>query len=188
MNKGGSSVVKRALNGDEKAYAEILEQYKGPLYGLILRMVRNKEEAEDLVQEAFIKAFNALPSFNEEYAFSTWLYKIAVNTCNNRIKSLDFRFKKKTNPINSDLDNPWSEFSDESGSPMVELERKERSYLIQKEINGLPKDKRTVVVLRDIEGLSYEEIAVITGLNLGTVKSKLARARQKLRKKLAGVL
>ena len=86
MADADNLLIEQALSGDQRAYADILEKYRRPVYGLILRMVKNKEEAEDLVQEAFIKAFNSLGSFNAQYAFTTWLYKIAINNCIHNIK------------------------------------------------------------------------------------------------------
>lgn len=188
MNEGESSVVKRAINGDEKAYAEILARYKGPIYGLILRMVRNKEEAEDLVQEAFIKAFNALPTFNEEFAFSTWLYKIAVNNC------IDFFRKKRLStfpldkPILSKDGEIKREFSDSSSSPEHRMLSSERSNMIDHAIYALPEKYRMVIVLRHKEDRSYEEIAEILDIPLGTVKARIFRAREMLKRKLKNLL
>jgi RNA polymerase sigma-70 factor (ECF subfamily) len=146
------------------------------------------QEANDSAQEAFIRAYRSLNKFRSESTFSTWLYRIAVNTCKNRLKSLEYRLRKKMvwldGPGKSEGSNPPIDIEDESHSPVIELERKERMALIRKAVDSLPSEQKTVVVLRDIDGLSYEEIASIAGLNLGTVKSRLARARLGLRKRI----
>jgi RNA polymerase sigma-70 factor (ECF subfamily) len=148
------------------------------------------QDANDSAQETFVKAYRALHRFRFESAFSTWLYRIAVNTCKNKLKSSEYRHRKKT----VTLENPGVseggsiEIGDETRSPVAELERKESLVLIHKAIESLPTAQRVVVVLRDIEGLPYEEIARVTGHSLGTVKSKLSRARLDLRKKLRGVI
>ena len=188
MEKVETSVVKRALNGEEKAFAEILDRYKGPIYGLILRMVRNKEEAEDLVQEAFIKAFNALPSFNEEYAFSTWLYKIAVNNC------IDYFRKKRLatfpldKPIMSKNGEIKREFSDTGSTPEHRMLSSERTTMIDQAIDTLPEKYRIVIILRHKEDRAYEEIAEILEIPLGTVKARIFRAREMLKRKLKHVI
>lgn len=188
MNAGETSIIKRALDGDQKAYAEILDRYKGPIYGLVLRMVRSKEEAEDLVQEAFIKAFNALPTFNEEYAFSTWLYKIAINNC------IDYFRKKRLStfpldkPIQSKDGEIKREFSDSSSSPEHRMLSTEKTNSINHAINSLPEKYRRVIVLRHKEDRSYEEIAVLLDVPLGTVKARIFRAREMLKRKLRNIL
>ena len=159
------------------------------MFNLCYWFVGDYQDANDLAQDVFFKAFKALKNFRFESAFSTWIYRIAVNTCKNRLKSFQYRLKKKFVHLNNTAaakNNPGVEIADESSSPEIELGRKEKSRLIQTAINSLPTEKKAVVVLRDIEGLSYEEISSVTGFNLGTVKSKLARARQDLREKLKG--
>ena len=120
--------------------------------------------------------------------FRSWIYRITVNTCKNRLKSLQYRLKNKFVHLNNTKagSNPGVEIADESSSPEIELGKKEKMKRIKAAINSLPPNKKTVVVLRDIEGLSYEKISTVTQLNLGTVKSKLARARQDLREMLKG--
>jgi len=133
-----------------------------------------------------------LKNFRFESAFSTWLYRIAANTCKNKLSSVKFRLNQRMVRLDrekvSDEDCRLTEIRDESLSPEAELEKKERETIIQKAIDSLPKDYKSVVVLRDIEGLSYEETAEITGYNIGTVKSKLSRARVRLREKLKGLI
>jgi len=191
-SKEDGELVKAFQAGDKMAFDALVLRHKDKLYNLCYWFLGDRQEANDSAQDVFIKVFRSLKKFRFESAFSTWLYRIASNTCKNRLKSSDFKQKKKM----VRLDNPGktgngqyvAEIHDKTPSPMVELEKKERMMLIQKAIASLPTDQSTVVVLRDIEGLSYEEVSNITGLNFGTVKSRLSRARQQLRKKLRGTL
>jgi RNA polymerase sigma-70 factor (ECF subfamily) len=179
-------LVRAFLAKDKSAFDKLVLKYQNKIFNLGYRLLGDYEEANDCAQEVFIKVYRSLKNFRFDSAFSTWLYRITVNTCKNKMASLQYRYNKKT----LRLDNPRKsvELGDTSHSPPVVLERKEKERFIQKAINTLPEEQKTVVVLRDIEGLSYEEIANITGYNLGTVKSKLARARQQLRKKLKGIV
>ncbi len=174
--------------GKKSAFDELVLSHKDKVFNLCYWFVGDYQDANDLAQDVFFKAFKALKNFRFESAFSTWIYRITVNTCKNRLNSLQYRLKKKFVHFNNTAgkSNPGAEIVDESSSPEIELRRKEKSRLIQTAINSLSAEKKAVVVLRDIEGLSYEEISSATGFNLGTVKSKLARARQDLREKLKG--
>jgi RNA polymerase sigma-70 factor (ECF subfamily) len=184
--------VRNFLEGDRAAFDRIVLRYKDKMVNLCYWFLDDYQEANDTAQETFVKVYRSLRRFRFESAFSTWLYRIAVNTCKNRLKSSEYRQKKRmvslSNPGGAEASAVSTEIRDESRSPAVEFERKERLTLIKKAINSLPEDQKTVVALRDIEGLSYDEIADITGLNLGTVKSKLARARMDLRETLKDVI
>ena len=185
-------LVRAFQTGDRTAFDALVLKHKDKLFNLCYWFLSDRQEANDSAQDTFIKVYRSLKKFRFESAFSTWLYRIAANTCKNRLKSSEYRHKKKMvwleNPGKLEHGQYSTEIRDETPSPMVELEKKERMMLIQKAIASLPTDQSTVVVLRDIEGLSYEEVSNITGLNFGTVKSRLSRARQKLRKKLRGTL
>lgn len=183
-----TALIRLFLAGDAGAFDRLVVRHQDRVFNLCYRFVGDFHEADDLAQDVFINAFNSIKKFRFEAEFSTWLYRIAVNACRNRIKSLDFRFKKKTDPLFSQQGNILMEISDESGSPGIALEKKELSKIIQRAVNTLAGDKKTVLILRDMEGLTYEEIAVVTGLNPGTIKSRLARARKKLKEKLVGVI
>jgi len=174
--------------GEKSAFDELVLNHKDKVFNLCYWFVGDYQDANDLAQDVFFKAFKALKNFRFESTFSTWIYRITVNTCKNRLNSLQYRLKKKFIHFNNTAakSNPGVEIVDESSSPEIELVRKEKSRLIQTAINSLSVEKKVVVVLRDIEGLSYEEISSATGFNLGTVKSKLARARRDLREKLKG--
>ena len=178
--------------GDKMAFDTLVLRHKDMVFNLCYRFLGDFQDANDTAQDVFIKAYKALKRFRAESSFSTWIYRIALNTCKNRIKSLEHRYREQTrsldNPGKSGNDNPPMEIADDSPSPPEALESKERSMIIQKAIHSLPKAKKEMVLLRDMEGLSYEEIMNITGLNIGTVKSKIARARSDLREKLKGVI
>lgn len=185
------TVLIRAVQaGDMAAFDELVLKHKDRLFNLVYWFLGDYQEANDCAQEAFIKVFKSIKKFRFESAFSTWLYRIAVNTCKNRIKSSAYRWKKKTVSLetsnSSKNGNPYSEIVNGSPTPVMALEKKERMMRIQKAINSLPEEQNQVVVLRDIQGLSYQDISDITGLNLGTVKSRLARGRLELKNKLKG--
>ncbi len=185
-------LIRAFREGDKAAFDNLVLKHKDRVFNLCYRLLGDYEEANDSAQEAFIKVYGSLKKFRFESAFSTWLYRIAVNTCKNKLKSSAFRQKRKMipmdNPVSGNRSQPGREIQDESQSPAMELEKKERMRVIQEAINALPPEQKEVVTLRDIEGFSYEEVAEITGFNLGTVKSRLARARQDLRKKLRSVI
>ena len=185
-------LVKAVQAGDMTAFDGLVQQHKDRLFNLVYRFLGDYQEADECAQEVFIKVFKSINSFRFESTFSTWLYRIAVNTCKNKLKSSGYRWKKRTvsieNPEGPKGGNPLPEIANGAPSPMATLETKERWMRVQQAVNALPEEQNTVVVLRDIQGLSYQEISDITGLNLGTVKSKLARARLALRNMLKPIL
>jgi len=184
VKENDSELINKAKNGDAKAYEGLLKKYKNSVYNLVYRMVRDVQEAEDLTQEAFIKAFNSLALFNEEYAFSTWLYKIATNNC------IDFFRKRKlqTYSLDKPIQYKDSEIQHEIPDPDLNPEKsilaRERSSMIQEAIETLPEKYYTAIVLRHNDEKSYEEIAEILELPLGTVKARIFRAREMLNKVL----
>jgi len=198
ISKAGASqqedagLVKAFQSGDKTVFDKIVLKYKDKVFNLCYRFLGDHAEADDCAQESFVKVYRSLQGFRLESTFSTWLYRLTVNTCKNKLGSLEYRYRKKmvrlNNPKETEEGTNPIEIKDESLSPIVEIERKEKEMLIQKAIDSLPEEQKTVVVLRDIEGLSYEEILKITGYKLGTLKSKLARARGELREKLKGVI
>ena len=181
-----SELIKKAIEGDESAYKNLLENYRGAIYNLIYKMVRNKEETEDLVQEAFMKAFKALPSFNEEYAFSTWLYKIAVNNCIDHMRKKKLQTYSINKPVQSKDGELDREFPDTSMSSDKSILSEERAGIIETAIDELPENYKTAIILRHSEEKSYEEISQILNIPLGTVKARIFRAREMLKKKLKG--
>ncbi len=177
-------IVKRALDGEQDAYNILLKKYRGAIYSLVYKMVKNREEAEDLVQETFIKAFSALGTFNAQYAFSTWLFKIASNNCIDFLRkkrlqtmSIDKPTEAKDGPITKELPDPII-------NPEAELIDTERKSIIEIAIDSLPSKYRIAILMRHKEEKSYEEIAEALDVPLGTVKARIFRAREKLKKHL----
>ncbi|MFC2088293.1 RNA polymerase sigma factor [Calditrichota bacterium] len=188
MKSQDSELIQSAKSGDEKALEELISKYKIAVYNLVYRMVRDKQEAEDLTQETFIKTFKSLPSFNEEYAFSTWIFKIATNNC------IDFfrKRKLKTYSIDKPIQYKTSEIQQDHPDPDLDAEKQilaeERSILIKEAINSLPEKYHQAIMLRHAEERSYEEIAEMLDLPLGTVKARIFRAREMLNKALKAKL
>ena len=185
-------LIRNFQSGEKSAFDQLVIRHKDRIFNLCYRMLGDYNEANDYAQETFIKAFKSLKGFRFESSFSTWLYRIAVNNCKNRLNSLEKRYQVKMisieTPKYTGENNPFFEIRDDSPSPANGLERKEKAVLIQTAINSLPAEQKMVVILRDIEGRSYEEIAETTGLALGTVKSRLARGRMELKIKLRKIL
>ena len=177
-------LVKSSLGGDQKAYKALFETYRQAIFHIAIKIVRNPEEANDLVQETFIKAFGSLKSYDCHYRFSTWLYRIAANC------SIDFLRKRKIDALS--LDRPIEtkdgevqmEVPDYSYNPERDLREKERRFGIEEAIESLPEKYKEVIVLRHKEDKSYEEIASQLRVPVGTVKARIFRARELLKKKL----
>ncbi len=183
-------LVKAFLEDDKNAFDKLIHLRKKMVFNLCYRFLGNYEDAADCAQEVFLKVFRSLKKFRFESNFTTWLYRITVNTCKNKLNSLEYRLRFKKMRINNNKpaeDAPQNvEIGDETYSPDLSLKRKEISQLIQEAVNKLPTSQKMVVVLRNMEGRSYDEIVAITGFKPGTVKSKLSRARQELRETLRG--
>lgn len=176
--------IEKALAGDQKAYEELLQRHKHGIFTMIYQMVKNREETEDLVQETFIKAFNALSTFNSNYAFSTWLYKIAFNNCIDAIRKKKLKTTPLDQPIRLKEGEVHQEIRDDSSSPEKEMLYAEKRRMIQDSIDSLPEIYRRVIVLRHQEERSYEEISEMLHLPVGTVKARIFRAREILKKHL----
>jgi RNA polymerase sigma-70 factor (ECF subfamily) len=177
-------VVKRATDGDQEAFKVLFDKYRQPLHFHILKFVRDKEIIEDLLQEIFSKAFANISSFNPEYAFSTWLYRIATN------HSIDYLRKKKLKTLS--LDEPIQtkdgvmsiEVEDMSSNTDDLIIKKQRSLILKEALDSLPEKYRDIIRMRHIDELSYQEIAELLKLPLGTVKAHIFRARELLYKYL----
>ena len=190
-SESDADLVYAFKKGHHSAFEKIVLRYQDRVYNLCYRFLGDRQEAEDSAQEIFIKVYKALKGFRLKSSFYTWLYRVSVNTCKNRIKSLEYRRSKSRVSIDDDQENKdygIPVFTDQNNLPDINLEQREKIKRIQEAINSLPPDQKIMVILRDIEGLSYEEIAGITNSRLGTVKSKLSRARLSLRNKLEGVI
>lgn len=177
-------IIEKALAGDQQAYEDLLNRHKHGIAAMIYQMVKNREETEDLVQETFIKAFNALSSFNSNYAFSTWLYKIAFNNCIDAIRKKKLKTTPLDQPVRCQEGEIRHEIRDDSTSPEKEFLYDEKRRQVQECVEALPDIYREVIVLRHQEERSYEEISVMLDLPVGTVKARIFRAREILKKQL----
>ena len=182
-------LVERAQRGDKRAFELLVLKYQRKLGRLLSRFVRDSAEVEDVTQEAFIKAYRALPSFRGDSAFYTWLYRIGINTAKNYLVALGRRA-----PTTTGFDNEEAEgFEDadqlrDSNTPESELEGKEIAATVNRAMDALPADLRTAITLREIEGLSYEEIANVMNCPVGTVRSRIFRARDAIAAQLRPLL
>ncbi len=182
------ALVERAQQGDKKAFDLLVRKYQHKLVKLISRYVSDPSEALDVAQEAFIKAYRALPKFRSESAFYTWLYRIAINTAKNWLVS------KGRRPPEADLSAEEAEQYEGGGSlrdydtPEQLLAKDEVERAVYEAISELPHDLRTAITLREMEGMSYEEIAKAMDCPVGTVRSRIFRAREAIDKKLKPLL
>lgn len=180
------SLVKRARQGDVAAFEELIEDQQEKVYNLAYRMLGDQEGALDLAQEAFLKAFQNLKTFRFQAKFSTWIYRIATNLCLDEIR------KAKRRPLEHSLDRPLEmgdgeitrELPSSWGDPEEHYYRSESERIVQQGLMGLSPEQRSLIIMRDLDDLSYQEIAERTGLPLGTVKSGIYRARQALKEVL----
>ncbi|MBF0319710.1 MAG: sigma-70 family RNA polymerase sigma factor [Nitrospirae bacterium] len=184
-DKDAQSLAAASQAGDAAAFDKLVLMYKDKIYNLCYRFLADHAEAEDAAQDVFMKVYTSINTFRFQSSFSTWLYRIAVNTCKNRLKSFNWRsiIRAFTGGASTDED-VFPEIPDARPTPDKQMENAQLTKAIEQAIATLPAPQRVVTVLRDIEGFSYEEISDITGYNPGTVKSKLSRARQALRDKL----
>ncbi|HQY69002.1 MAG: RNA polymerase sigma factor RpoE [Gammaproteobacteria bacterium] len=176
--EGDQQLVERVQKGDNRAFDVLVLKYQHRIYSLVTRFIRDPDEVQDVVQEAFIKAYRALPGFRGESAFFTWLYRIAINTAKNYLVS------RARRPPGADVDVEDAEHL-ESGAALRDLAGPENQLMteqlravIDRAIRALPEDLRTALTLREFEGLSYEEIAEVMRCPVGTVRSRIFRARE----------
>ncbi len=175
-------LIKKAKTGDQKAFETLMTKYRNAVFYTILKMIHNRDDAEDILLVSFSKAFNNLENYKEDFAFSTWLFKIATNNC------IDFIRKKKllTTPLEGSVtDSEDSEYrgvvvSDTNADPAESIIKEQKAAKMRDIVNQLPDKYQTLIKLRYFEELSYEEIAAKTDLPLGTVKAQLFRAKEAL--------
>lgn len=181
-------LVKLFCQGDRIAFDRLVLKYQDLVVGMCTRLTASREEGEDSAQDIFLKMYKSICRFRGEAKFTTWLYKVTVNTCNNKAKSFWKKLSKKSYSLDDKkADEPNRELGDKKFYPQKDLERKRIASAVKTAIGKLSDKHRTLIVLRDIQGLSYEEICTSTGLSEGTVKSRLSRARMVLQDKLKGI-
>lgn len=182
--------IERLKNGDAQAFDTLVLRFSNDIYALLFRLTQDAEEAADLTQETFLSALKAIKKFRGEADLKTWLFRIAINESRNRFRWWKRRFRSKTDSLDAPIGDGEQLLSETvSGnfaSPEDAILQRERERHLTKALKDLPDIFREAVVLCDIEGLSYEEIATALDVNLGTVKSRIARGREELRKKLNG--
>lgn len=175
-----AAVIKAVLDGDINAYELLVKEYEKNVYNLALRMVGNSEDAADMSQEAFIKAYNSLTSFRGDSKFSVWLYRIVSNVCLDYLRSRGRRQTVSLSAENDDGEDVEIDIADETQSPERLLDRRLTRDAVRRGLAALPPEHRQILLLREIQGLSYDEIADALGIEAGTVKSRIFRARKKL--------
>lgn len=183
-----NQLVERVLENDTRAFTLLVMRYQHKVLGLISRFVKDPHEAEDVTQEAFLKAYRALPSFRGDSAFYTWLYRIAVNTAKNYLVSRGRR------PPSTDVDLDDAELVDDTSTlrdvetPDATMEKEDLQRIINQAIEDLPEELRTAFTLREFSGLSYEDIMEIMDCPVGTVRSRIFRAREAIDKRIREAL
>lgn len=178
-------LVSAAKAGDQQAFEQLVLDNQNRIYSLAVRLAGDREEAFDLAQEAFVKAWQGLPSFQGESSFATWIYRLATNVCIDYLRKQKRRRQVESEVSLDDEELSWTEPADWSQDPHRQLERSEQGRALARGLEALPEQQRQILVLRELSGLSYQEIAEKLELDLGTVKSRIARARMALRKILA---
>jgi RNA polymerase sigma-70 factor (ECF subfamily) len=188
LTHGDRALIDRCLRNDAAAFDEVVGRYKNRVYSYVARMIGSDQDAEDLTQEVFIRMYTSLGSFRNQSSLNTWLFRIAGNICIDHYR----RGKKHQNvaysldePVDGDEASQGREIADSSFEPHRLLERGEMSAQIESALVQLPDKLRAVILLHDIEGMQYDEIAQVVGCPLGTVKSRLFNARMQLRERLS---
>jgi len=186
MEQNEQLLLEKAKAGDVAAFEELIEAYQKKVFNLALRMIGNADDAADLAQEAFIRIFKAISGFKEQSSFSTWVYRITTNVCldeirkrkNRRVISLDEELHMDDGDIKRQVES-------DGPRPDEAAEREELRRIVNEAINSLPVEQRTAITLRDLNGMSYDQIAQILDCPAGTVKSRINRARQALKNVLS---
>ncbi|MGQ9684984.1 MAG: RNA polymerase sigma factor RpoE [Thiobacillaceae bacterium] len=182
-------LVERVRNGDKRAFELLMEKYRRKIGRLLSRMVRDPEEVEDIAQETFIKAYRALPQFRGDAAFYTWLYRIAVNTAKNYLAARNRNMLTVSDVMGDDEEGGEERYAaPDINTPDAQLLSKQIAYAVNEAVEALPEELRTAITLREIEGMSYEDIATFMGCPIGTVRSRIFRAREAIAAKLRPIL
>ncbi len=182
-------LVERAQKGDKRAFELLVMKYERKLGRLLSRMVRDAAEIDDITQESFIKAYRALPQFRGESAFYTWLYRIAVNTAKNYLVAKGKREVAASDMVDEDGEGMEDVLvPHDIATPDAELQTKQIAKAVNEAVDALPEELRTAITLREIEGLSYEEIAAMMDCPIGTVRSRIFRAREAIAERIRPML
>ena len=170
-------LIQKAGRGDAYAFEQLMAAHENKMYAVALRMCGNREDAQDCMQEAMVRVYRALSGFKGQSSFSTWVYRITMNSC---LDELRRRKNRMTSSLDAMLENGFAP-SDDGDTPEQSSLRSEQRRALERAIRELPEDMRAAIVLRDVQGLSYEEIAQALEANVGTIKSRISRGREKLR-------
>jgi RNA polymerase sigma-70 factor (ECF subfamily) len=182
-----ASILAELKSGSEEAYAWLIDRFHQPVYGLVYRMLNDPADAADATQEVFLKVFRGMRQFQGEASLKTWIYRIAIHEASNH-RRWWFRHKGRETSMEQDANHPSAlkeTLADRGCSPFDSVAQEEVRAKVEAELSRVPEPYRTAVILRDIEGFSYEEMAEILEVSLGTVKSRLMRGREALKKRLA---
>lgn len=187
-SESDSYLVERALDGDIAGFEKLVTRYQNKIMGYVGRMTNgDREEAEDITQEAFIKAYRSLDSFRGQASFSTWLYKIATNLCIDRARTRKRRPQQAYSldePYDKEDDKGGREIADSRFEPSKGVEREEMRTIVRQTVAEMPEKQRQVLIMCDLQGMAYENIAEVLGIPLGTVKSRIFHARADLARRL----
>lgn len=175
----------RSREGDVESFEKLIERYQKTAYNVALRMMHHEEDAKDATQEALIKAFRSIQSFRGDSGFSTWLYRILVNTCKDELRKRRGNIVSLEQGRHTESGFEAIELADETFAPEVVLEQAATRQTINQAIRSLPEQNRTVIILRDVQGYSYEDIGTLLGCPVGTVKSRINRGRLLLKESLS---
>lgn len=173
-------LIEKASGGDPSAFNRLMQQHERRMYAVALRMCANREDAQDCLQEAMLRVYRSIGGFKGQSSFSTWVYRITMNTC---LDELRRKKNRQSTSLDGLLDQGWSP-ADGENIPEKQAVRSEARQILHAAIQELPDDMRSAIVLRDIHGLSYDEISRTLDINVGTIKSRISRGREKLREKL----
>lgn len=175
-------LIARAKAGDQDAFGQLVLAHQNKVYTICVHMVTDREEAADLAQEAFLKAWRSLSTFQEESSFATWMHRLTTNVCLDFLRKQIRRQNISTAVSLDDEDSGWHEPADHSQDPQKHLEREERKQALTRALGELPEHHRQMLLMREVAGMSYQEIADALNADLGTIKSRISRARERLRK------
>lgn len=175
-------LIVRAKNGDQDAFGQLVLAHQNKVYTLCVHMVTDREEAADLAQEAFLKAWRNLASFHEKSSFATWMHRLTTNVCLDFLRKQSRRQNISVTVSLDDEETGWTEPADHRQDPQEHLEREEQKQTLARALNELPEPQRRILLMREVAGMSYQEIAEALDADLGTIKSRIARSRERLRK------